>query len=48
MPIDRILTAGTIITMDPSAPRAQALAISDGTVVAVGSLAVLPRDVVNV
>ena len=39
MPIDRILTAGTIITMDPSAPRAQALAISDGTVVAVGSLA---------
>ncbi|MBX7431590.1 amidohydrolase family protein [Mycobacterium sp. Y57] len=35
---DRVLTAGTVITMDPDAPRAQAVAVSDGRIVAVGSL----------
>ena len=34
----RILTAGTIITMDPDAPRATAIAISDDRIVAIGSL----------
>ncbi|UJL28011.1 amidohydrolase family protein [Mycolicibacterium vanbaalenii] len=34
-----ILTAGTIITMDDGAPRAQAVAVSGERVVAVGSLA---------
>lgn len=33
-----ILTAGTIITMDDAAPRAQAVAVSGDTIVAVGSL----------
>lgn len=36
---DQILTAGTIITMDDSAPRAEAVAVSDGKIVAVGTLA---------
>jgi predicted amidohydrolase YtcJ len=36
---DRILTAGTIITMDPAFPRADAVAVSGDRIVAVGSLA---------
>jgi len=36
---DQILTAGTVITMNPSAPRAEAVAVSNGRIVAVGSLA---------
>ncbi|QWT22697.1 amidohydrolase [Subtercola sp. PAMC28395] len=36
---DSILTAGTIITMDESLPRAEAVAVSGGVIVAVGSLA---------
>ena len=36
---DVIITAGTIITMDESAPRAEAVAVSNGKIVAVGSLA---------
>lgn len=35
---DRIVTAATVITMDPGAPRAEAVAVSDGTIAAVGSL----------
>lgn len=35
---DRILTAGTIITMDDAMPRASAIAISGDTIVAVGTL----------
>jgi predicted amidohydrolase YtcJ len=35
---DRILRAGTVITMDPSRPRAEAVAVSDGRIVAVGSM----------
>ncbi|GJF09279.1 amidohydrolase [Mycolicibacterium cyprinidarum] len=35
---DLILTAATIITMDDDAPRAQAVAVSGDTIVAVGSL----------
>ncbi|MBB2992475.1 hypothetical protein FHR72_003976 [Mycolicibacterium iranicum] len=35
---DVILTAQTIITMDDAAPRARAVAVSDGRIVAVGSL----------
>ena len=35
---DVILTATTIITMNDSAPRAQAVAVSSGRIVAVGSL----------
>jgi predicted amidohydrolase YtcJ len=34
----RILTAPTVITMDPQRPRAEAIAISDGRIVAVGSI----------
>ncbi|AQA04779.1 amidohydrolase [Mycobacterium sp. MS1601] len=34
---DRILTAATIITMDDNLPRAEAVAVSDGRIVAVGS-----------
>lgn len=36
---DSILTASTIITMDKSRPRAQAVAVSDGRIAAVGTLA---------
>ncbi|WP_458041182.1 MULTISPECIES: amidohydrolase [Bacteria] len=35
----RILTAGTIITMDPANPRAEAVAIEDGRIIAVGTMA---------
>ena len=35
---DRILTATTVITMDPDIPRAQAVAVADGRIVAVGSV----------
>ena len=35
---DRILTASTVITMDPDRPRAEAVAVADGRIVAVGSL----------
>ena len=35
---DRILTARTVITMDPDRPRAEAVAVADGRIVAVGSL----------
>ncbi len=35
---DRILKAGTVITMDPDRPRAEAVAVSDGRIVTVGSL----------
>ena len=34
---DLLLTGGTILTMDPSAPRAEAVAVAGGRVVAVGS-----------
>jgi predicted amidohydrolase YtcJ len=34
----RILKAGTVITMDPGQPRAEAVAVSDGRITAVGSL----------
>lgn len=37
--MDRILTAGTVITMNPRHPRAEAVAISDDRIVAVGTLA---------
>jgi predicted amidohydrolase YtcJ len=36
---DRILTAATVITMDDAVPRAEAVAVSVGRIVAVGSLA---------
>ncbi len=36
--MERILTAETIITMDPAQPRASAIAIRDDRIVAVGSL----------
>ncbi len=36
---DRIITAATVITMDDDVPRAQAVAVSDGRIVAVGSVA---------
>jgi predicted amidohydrolase YtcJ len=36
---DQILTATTVITMDKDAPRAQAVAVSGGRIVAVGSIA---------
>ncbi|HPY23414.1 MAG TPA: amidohydrolase family protein, partial [Mycobacterium sp.] len=36
---DRIIRAGTVITMDPSLPRAEAVAVSAGRIAAVGSLA---------
>lgn len=35
---DRILTAATVITMDDAVPRAAAVAVSEGRIVAVGSL----------
>ena len=35
----KILTAATVITMDPNRPRAEAVAVSDGRIVAVGSVA---------
>ncbi len=35
---DRILTAGTVITMDPGKPRAEAVAVSGGRILAVGTL----------
>ena len=35
---DLIVTAATIVTMDDDTPRAQAVAVSDGTIVAVGSV----------
>ncbi|TRW88259.1 amidohydrolase family protein [Mycolicibacterium sp. 018/SC-01/001] len=35
---DVIVTAGTVITMDEAVPRAQAVAVSDGRIVAVGSI----------
>ncbi|PWJ25035.1 hypothetical protein ATK17_1147 [Branchiibius hedensis] len=37
--MDRILTANTVITMDPRLPRAEAVAVSDDRIVAVGTLA---------
>lgn len=36
---DLILTAGTIVTMDAQLPRASAVAVADGKIVAVGTLA---------
>ncbi|WP_322409506.1 amidohydrolase [Microbacterium invictum] len=39
MPTDRILTAGTVITMDPARPRADAIALSGERIVAVGTVA---------
>ncbi len=36
---DSILTAATVITMDDDTPRAEAVAVSDGRIVAVGTLA---------
>ncbi|GAA1689909.1 amidohydrolase [Microbacterium sediminicola] len=36
--MNRILTADTVITMDPDLPRAEAVAVADGKIVAVGSL----------
>ncbi|WP_445165768.1 amidohydrolase [Mycolicibacterium sp. Dal123E01] len=35
----KILTAATVITMDPALPRAEAVAVSDGRITAVGSVA---------
>lgn len=35
----KILTAATVITMDPEQPRAEAVAVTDGMIAAVGSLA---------
>lgn len=35
---DQILKAGTVITMDPDRPRADAVAVSNGRIAAVGSL----------
>jgi len=35
---DQILKAGTVITMDPTRPRAEAVAVSAGRITAVGSL----------
>ncbi|WP_319433217.1 amidohydrolase [Mycobacterium sp. RTGN5] len=40
----KILTAGTVITMDPARPRAEAVAVSDGRIVAVGSVAECRED----
>jgi predicted amidohydrolase YtcJ len=40
----KILTAGTLITMDPARPRAQAVAISDGRIAAVGTVAQCRTD----
>lgn len=37
--MSKILTAGTVITMDPSQPRVDAIAIGDGRITAVGTLA---------
>ena len=36
--VDRILTAGAVITMDDTMPRADAVAVSGDTIVAVGTL----------
>lgn len=36
---DRIIKAGTVITMDPALPRAEAVAVSAGRIAAVGTLA---------
>ncbi len=36
--MDRILTARTVITMDPQRPRAEAVAVSGERIVAVGTL----------
>jgi predicted amidohydrolase YtcJ len=36
--VDRILTARTVITMDPGTPRAEAVAVSGDRIVAVGTL----------
>ncbi len=36
--MDSILTARTVITMDPHRPRAEAVAVSDGRIVAVGTV----------
>ena len=35
----QILKAGTVITMNPRLPRAEAVAVTDGHITAVGSLA---------
>ncbi|MFN8033190.1 MAG: amidohydrolase [Mycobacterium sp.] len=35
----QVVTAGTVITMDPRLPRAEAVAVTDGRIAAVGSLA---------
>ena len=35
--MDVIITAGTIITMDPERTRAEAVAVSQGRIVAVGA-----------
>jgi len=40
----KILTAGTVITMDPARPRAEAVAVSGGRIAAVGSLAECRED----
>jgi predicted amidohydrolase YtcJ len=37
-PADLVLRGGTITTMDPSRPRAEALAAKDGRIVAIGSV----------
>ena len=40
----KILTAGTVITMDPARPRAEAVVVSDGRIAAVGSVAECRED----
>ncbi|SBS77908.1 Amidohydrolase 3 [uncultured Mycobacterium sp.] len=40
----KILTAGTVITMDPALPRAEAVVVSDGRIAAVGSVAECRED----
>ncbi len=42
---DRILTGGTVITVDPERPEAEAIAIKDGRILAVGSAGDLVRHV---
>src|SRR5437867_11094710 len=42
-PADLVLTGGVVITLDPAHPRASAVAVRDGRIVAVGDEAQVKR-----
>lgn len=44
---DRVLTGGTVITVDPQRPEAEAVAIKDGRILAVGSADEIARHIGN-